>query len=106
MHHMSEVVERASQRKTKKEFGPERAKSKSKSNQLLTQVTIATEDPEAASSKCEDISPLKDLINEENNDFDSGSAQKRRSQTLPDSGPTEIQQEQKGQTDKKKTGAA
>ena len=107
MHHMSEVVEKASQRKHKLEFRPERAESKSKSKQLLTEVIEVTEDPESASSEDEDLSPPKVLkpINEENNEFESGSVLKTGSQKLSDSGPTEIQEEQKGQTGKDKKGA-
>ena len=107
MHHLSEVVERVSQKKPKREFGPERAVSKSKSKELLTQVTIVTADPEAASSVDEDLSPLKELktINEEKNEFDSGSVLTSGSQKLPDSGPTEIKEEQKGQTGTRKKGA-
>jgi len=107
MHHLSEVVERVSQKKPKREFGPERAESKSKSKQLLTEVIEVTEDPESASSEDEDLSPPKELkpINEENNEFESGSVLKTGSQKLSDSGPTEIQEEQKGQTGKDKKGA-
>ena len=106
---MSEVVEKASQRKHKLEFRPERAKSKSKQggfdhSAALTQVTECLE---SESSEDECLFPPKELktFNEEKNEFDSGADLKSGSQKLPDSGPTEIQEEQKGQTGNKKKGA-
>merc|ERR1712012_615426 len=106
MHHMSEVVEKASQRE-KLKFRPERAESKSKRKQVLIEVIEVTEDPESASSEDEDQSPPKELktINEEKRKFDSGSVLTSGSKKLPDSGSTEIQEEQKGQTGSRKKGA-
>ena len=86
MHHMSEVVEKASQKK-KLEF---RRRTEKKSPQTKS---CRFDQFPFSSSEDEDLFPPKELkpINEENTEIDSGSG----STKLPDSGPTEIQEEQK-----------
>ena len=86
MHHMSEVVEKASQKK-KLDF---RRRTEKKSPQTKS---CRFDQFPFSSSEDEDLFPPKELkpINEENTEIDSGSG----STKLPDSGPTEIQEEQK-----------